>query len=67
MNELEQVQKAFPWKTPCDDYKAGGLKNIDIPNTIIAIQCSWIKILHDNSFHKWKLILLHLIEKSFGS
>ena len=31
-------------------------------NTKIAsLQCSWIKRLYDDSFHKWKLIPLHLI------
>ena len=49
MNELEKVQKVFLWKnstlkikpeTLCDDYKAGGLKNVNIPNKVIALQCS---------------------------
>ena len=53
-------------KTLCNNYKAGGLKNVDIPNKIIALQCSWIRRLYDNSFHEWKLIPLYLIEKSFG-
>ena len=60
INELEKIQKAFLWKkspakikqkTLCNDYKAGGLKNVDIPNKIIALQCSWIKRFYDNSFH----------------
>ena len=75
MNELEKIQKAFLWKsstpkinheTLCNDYKGGGLKNVDIPNKIIALQCSWIRRLYNNSFHEWKLIPLYLIEKSFG-
>ena len=75
INELEKIQKAFLWKnstrkikheTLCNDHKAGGLKNVDIPNIIIALQCSWIKRLYDNSFNEWKLIPLYLIEKSFG-
>ena len=49
INELEKIQKAFPWKnstpkikheTLCNDYKAGGLKNVDNRNKIIALQCS---------------------------
>ena len=61
INELEKIQKAFLWKnstpkikheTLCNDYKAGGLKNVDIPNKIIALQCSWIRRLYDNSFHE---------------
>ena len=75
INELKKTQKAFLWKhstpkikdeTLCRDYKAGGLKNIDISNKIIALQCSWIRTLCDNSFHEWKLILLYLIQKSFS-
>ena len=61
INELEKKQKAFLRKnsTPkiklenlFKDYKAGGLKNVDIPNKIIALQCSWIRRLYDNSFHE---------------
>ena len=47
--------------------KAGGLKNVDILRKIIALQCSWIRRLYDDSFHEWKLIPLNLIEKSFGT
>ena len=49
------------------NYKAGGLKNVDITNKIITLQCSWIRRPYGNSFHKWKLIPLYLIEKSFGT
>ena len=74
-NEPKKIQKAFflnnspkiKHETLCNDYKAGGLKNVDIPNKIIALQCSWIRRLYDNSFHEWKLIPLYLIEKSFGT
>ena len=45
MNEIEKIQKAFLWKnskikheTLCNDYKAGGLKNVDIANQIIALR-----------------------------
>ena len=46
INELKKIQKAFLWnistpkikhKTFCNDYKAGGLKNIHIPNKIVAL------------------------------
>ena len=75
INELEKLQKAFLWKncapkikheTLRNYYKAGGLKNVDILNKIIALQCSWIRRLYSNSFHEWKLILLYLNEKSIG-
>ena len=75
-NELERIQKNFLWEnsspkikheTICNDYKSGGLKNIDILNKIISLQCSWIRILYNNSFHEWKLIPLFLIKNSLGS
>ena len=49
VNEFENIQKTFFWnnyspkikhETLYNDYIAGGLKNIDIPNKIIALQCS---------------------------
>ena len=58
VNELKKIQNAFfcnnssPKKkheTFCNDYKAGGLKNIDIPNKIIALQCSWITLFINGS------------------
>ena len=76
VNELEKIQKAFLWKnyspkikheTLCNDYKGGSLKNIGILNKIISLPCSWIRRLHNNSLHEWKLISLFLIKMSFGS
>ena len=74
-NEVKKTQKAFFWnnsspkikhETLCNDYKAGELKNVDIPNKIITHQCSWIRWLYDNYCHEWKLIRLYLIRKSFS-
>ena len=76
VNELKKIQKVFirnnsspkiKHETLCNDYKAGGLKNVDIPNNVIALQCSWIRRLYDRSFHEWKLTPLYLIEKSFST
>ena len=73
VNELKKIKEDFFWndsspkikhETLCNDYKAAGLKNVDILNKTIALQCSWIRKLY-NSFHEWKLILLYLFEKSF--
>ena len=47
--------------------KAGGLKNVNIPNKMIALQCSWTRRLYGASFHEWKLIPLYVIEKSCGT
>ena len=73
---LKRYKRVFLWnksspkikhETLCKDYKAGGLKNVDIPNKVIAVQCSWIRRLYDDSFHKLKLIPPYLIEKLFGT
>ena len=42
--------------TLCNPFKEGGLKNVDINSKIVSLQCSWIKGLYDDKFHKWKLI-----------
>ena len=76
VNELKKIQNVFfrnysspkiKHETLCNDYKAGGLKNVDILNKITALQFSWIRRLYDNSFYEWKLIPLYLIEKSFDT
>ena len=76
MNELEKIQKAFlcnnsipkiKHETLGNNYIAGGLKNVDISSKIIALQCSWIRRLYDDSCHEWKLIPLYLTEESFGN
>ena len=54
-------------ETLCNDYKARGLKNVDIPNKVIALQFAWIRRLYDNFFHEQKMIPLYLIEKSFST
>ena len=75
ITELEKIQK-FLWETSTskikhdtlcnDEYKDGGLKNVDIWKKIISLLCSWIKRLYDDLFHDWKIILLHLNNKTFG-
>ena len=54
VNKFEKISKAFFWKNSslkikheilCSDYKTEGLKNVDILNKIIALQCSWIRRL----------------------
>ena len=60
LKEVEKIQKSFLWKdstptirqeTTCKDYKNGGLKNVDISNKIVNLQCSWIRMLYDNRFY----------------
>ena len=43
------------------------LKNIDISSKTTRLQCPWTTVLYENLFDEWKLILLYLIKKSFGS
>ena len=71
INGLQQIQKDFLWnssspkvkyETICKDFQYGGLRNIDIKSKIISLQCSWIKKLHDQSFHEWKITPLTLIK-----
>ena len=59
LNELKKIQNAFlgndsspkiKHENLCNNYKAGGLKNVDIPSKIIALQRSWIRRLYDILF-----------------
>ena len=47
-------------------FETGGLKNVDINFKVISLQCSWVKKLYDENFHKWKVIPLYLIRITFG-
>ena len=50
----------------CSSFEEGDLKNVGINLKIASLPCSWIKRLHDDKFHEWKLIPLHLIKSTFG-
>ena len=74
IEEIQRIQKAFFWnnltpkikhETLCNSFEEDGLKNVDINSKIASLQCSWVKRLYDHRFHKWKLILLHLIKSTF--
>ena len=47
--------------TLCDDYKNGGLQNVDINLKIVPLKCSWIPRLHNKCYHDWKIIPLNYI------
>ena len=49
--ELKEIQNKF-----CNDYKNGGLKNVDIELKIISLKCSWIRGLYNEVDHDWKII-----------
>ena len=68
--------KGFLWKnysakikheTLCNDYKGVGLKNINILNRVISLQCWWIRRLYNNSVLEQELILLFSIKNPFGN
>ena len=70
INKLNKIQKEFIWNgnnpkinhsTLCNKYENGGLKNVDTLSKVITLQCSWLKRLHDNSSHPWKIIPSYLI------
>ena len=70
-----KIQKNFIWQgnnakikpsALCNGYEKGGLKNIDLRNKIIIMQCSWVKRLFEDDFHDWERIPLFLIGKHLG-
>ena len=52
--------------TLCNDYKNGGLKNVDIELKTISLKCSWIRRLYNEVYHDWKIIPLHYIHNTLG-
>ena len=74
-DEAAEIQKSVIWhdsspkithETLTMEFKAGGIKSVDIRFKFVSLQCSWVKKLHDHSFHEWKIILLHLLDKCCG-
>ena len=74
-DEVTKIQKSFIWndsspkikhETLRMEFKAQGLKNVDIRFKFVSLQCSWVKKLYDDCFHEWKIIPLHLLNKCFG-
>ena len=52
LNEILKIQKAFliysskpkiNYRTLCNTYEEGGLKNVDVKLKIMSLQCSWVK------------------------
>ena len=74
-DQLNKRQKNFIWSglnpkiknsTINNNYKNGGLKNVNIAAKISSLQSSWIKRLLDENFYDWKILPLHIIHKSLG-
>ena len=50
------------------EFKAGGLKSVDIRSKFVNLQCYWVKKMierkkKDDCFRKWKINPLHLLNK----
>ena len=43
------------------------MKDVDIKSKIVALQLTWIRRLHDENFHPWKLIPLNVLKPLGGS
>lgn len=64
---LHKIQKSFLRKNSkpkikheilCKSYKHRGLKNVNIFEKTISLQCCWLLRLFDHNFHDWKVIQL---------
>ena len=69
-DEVTKIQKSFIWhdsspkikhETLRMEFKAVGLKNVDIRFKLVSFQCFWVKKLYDDCFHEWKIIPLHYL------
>ena len=58
-DEIAKIQKSFIWQDSSPiinhkilriDFKAGGLKNVDICFKFVGPQCSWVKKLYNDCF-----------------
>ena len=74
-DEGAKIQKSFIWhdsspkikhETLRMEFKAGGLKSVDIRFKFVSLQCSWVKKLYGDCFHEWKIIPLYLLNKYSG-
>ena len=72
---LDTIQTSFLWnnsnpkikhKILCKRYENRDLKNADMQNKVTSLQNSWVKRLYDDCFHKWKIIPLYQLNKTFG-
>ena len=75
IEELNEIQKKFLWPnkkckvkhgTLCNDYKNGGLRNVDIHLKIVSLKCPWIRRLHNECHHDWKIIPLDYMNNALG-
>ena len=74
-DEVAKIQKSFIWhdtspkikyETRRMEFKAGGLKSVNICFKFVGLQCSCIKKKYNDCFHGWKIIPLNLLNKCFA-
>ena len=72
--KVAKMQTSFIWhdsypkikhETLWMEFRAGGLKSVDIRFKFVSFQCYWVK-LYDHCFYEWKIIPLHLLNNYFG-
>ena len=60
-DEAAEIQKSVTWhdsspkithETLTMEFKAGGIKSVDIRFKFVSLQCSWVKKLYDDCFHE---------------
>ena len=65
IEELKIIQSRFLWNpstpkikhsTLIGDYAEGGLKNVDINTKLKALKLTWVRRLHDDNYHPWKVL-----------
>ena len=71
-----KIQKKLLWSnilkikikhgTMGNDYKNGGLKNVDIELKIVLLKGSWICRLYNEFHYDWKIIPLNYINNALG-
>ena len=71
IEELNEIQKKFLWSNKNCKIKHGalcndGLKIADINLKIVSLKCSWIRRLHNECHHDWKIIPLNCINNALG-
>ena len=64
IDELNAIQNRFIWKhsttkikhsTLIADYENGGIRNVDIPTKLKALNLTWVRRLRDDNHHLWKI------------
>ena len=70
IQELERLQKIFPWNsgtvkikhsTLINEYEDGGMKNVDIEARLKATKFTWVRRLRDDNHHAWKIISINYL------